>query len=179
MPVWGFEQCAGSCKCPARIFTWLAGTSLVRGGVGVPASPQIRASFWSFARGAFFSLGHRDSQDITLSFFSKKFCGYNSGKPSLAGRRSQKHTGLSFSKLIRLEGPRIKPADGGAAVSAGKSFMRIMAAIFFWIAVLAGAAQAEELLDQSPMLRIDPGMHTAPTVAHRRGCGLQPHGDGI
>ena len=52
-------------------------------------------------------------------------------------------------------------AIGGAAVSAGKSFMRIMAAIFFWIAVLAGAAQAEELLDQSPMLRIDPGMHTA------------------
>ncbi|MGA9267184.1 MAG: hypothetical protein WBV79_12140, partial [Rhodomicrobium sp.] len=39
--------------------------------------------------------------------------------------------------------------------------MRIMAAIFFWIAALAGAARGEEPLVQSPMLRIDPGMHTA------------------
>ena len=33
-----------------------------------------------------------------------------------------------------------------------------MAAILFWIAALAGAARAEKLLDQSPMLRIEPGM---------------------
>ena len=39
--------------------------------------------------------------------------------------------------------------------------MRIVAAIVFWVAALAGAARAEELPDQRPMLRIDPGMHTA------------------
>jgi WD40 repeat protein len=39
--------------------------------------------------------------------------------------------------------------------------MRIFAAIFA-VAVLAGAARAEELPDQRPILRIEPGMHTAP-----------------
>ena len=38
--------------------------------------------------------------------------------------------------------------------------MRIMASIFLGL-VLAGAARAEDLPDQRPMLRIEPGMHTA------------------
>ena len=38
--------------------------------------------------------------------------------------------------------------------------MRILAAIIA-VAVLAGAARAEDLPDQRPMLRIEPGMHTA------------------
>ncbi len=38
--------------------------------------------------------------------------------------------------------------------------MRILAAIFLGLA-LAGAARAEDLPDQRPMLRIEPGMHTA------------------
>ena len=38
--------------------------------------------------------------------------------------------------------------------------MWIIAAILFWVAALA-AARGEELLDQRPMLRIEPGMHTA------------------
>ncbi len=39
--------------------------------------------------------------------------------------------------------------------------MRILAAIIA-VAALAGTARAEDLPDQRPMLRIDPGMHTAP-----------------
>ena len=38
--------------------------------------------------------------------------------------------------------------------------MRILAAIVFWLGALLGAAQAEDLPDQQPFLRIDPGMHT-------------------
>ncbi len=38
--------------------------------------------------------------------------------------------------------------------------MRILAAIIA-VAVLAGAARAEDLPDRRPMLRIEPGMHTA------------------
>ena len=38
--------------------------------------------------------------------------------------------------------------------------MRIMASIFLGL-VLAGAARADDLPDQRPMLRIEPGMHTA------------------
>jgi WD40 repeat protein len=40
--------------------------------------------------------------------------------------------------------------------------MWILAAILFWIA--AGAVQGQELLDQRPILRIEPGMHTAPLL---------------
>jgi len=40
--------------------------------------------------------------------------------------------------------------------------MRIAAAIIAVAAVLAGAARAEDLPDQRPILRIEPGMHTAP-----------------
>ena len=40
--------------------------------------------------------------------------------------------------------------------------MRILAAIVFGVGTLLGAAQAEDLPDQGPFLRIDPGMHTAP-----------------
>ncbi len=39
--------------------------------------------------------------------------------------------------------------------------MRILAAILVLAAALAGAARAESLPDQRPMLRIEPGMHTA------------------
>ena len=39
--------------------------------------------------------------------------------------------------------------------------MRILAAIAFWLAALLAVAQAEDLPDQRPFLRIDPGMHTA------------------
>ena len=39
--------------------------------------------------------------------------------------------------------------------------MRILAAIIALAPVLAGAARAEELPDQRPLLRIEPGMHTA------------------
>ena len=38
--------------------------------------------------------------------------------------------------------------------------MRIMASIFLGL-VLAGAAWGEDLPDQDPELRIEPGMHTA------------------
>src|SRR5208337_1398196 len=44
----------------------------------------------------------------------------------------------------------------------GGCFMRILGAILA-VAVLAGAARAEDLPDQRPMLRIEAGMHTAPT----------------
>ena len=39
--------------------------------------------------------------------------------------------------------------------------MRILAAIVFWLAALSGTAQAQDLPDQQPFLRIEPGMHTA------------------
>ena len=39
--------------------------------------------------------------------------------------------------------------------------MRIVAAIIAVAAMLMGAARAEDLPDQRPMLRIEPGMHTA------------------
>ena len=51
-------------------------------------------------------------------------------------------------------------ASGGFL--AGKYFMRIFAAIVFWLAALLGAARAEDVPDQRPFLRIDPGMHRAP-----------------
>jgi WD40 repeat protein len=40
--------------------------------------------------------------------------------------------------------------------------MRILAAIVFWLGAVLGAAQAEDLADQRPFLRVDPAMHTAP-----------------
>ena len=44
-------------------------------------------------------------------------------------------------------------------VESARGFMRIIASIFLGLA-LAGAARAEDLPDQRPMLRIEPGMHT-------------------
>ncbi len=45
--------------------------------------------------------------------------------------------------------------------------MRMLAALIVAFAMLAGAARAEDLPDQRPMLRIEPGMHT--TVIKRMG----------
>ncbi|MGO9170636.1 MAG: hypothetical protein ACLP7P_01530 [Rhodomicrobium sp.] len=45
--------------------------------------------------------------------------------------------------------------------------MRRAAAIMAAVAELAGAARAEDLPDRRPMLRIEPGMHTAPTKSVR------------
>jgi len=42
-----------------------------------------------------------------------------------------------------------------------KVFHADLAAIVFWLAALSGTAQAQDLPDQQPFLRIEPGMHTA------------------